>query len=147
MPVIKETEIIGKRVILEDASDVGVLTDIYVDTLDWRMTRLDIRIEKRYAERLGKEKGLLKKPVISAPIHLLNTVGDVVHLKGDMDDLAKTQKAILPPSEARREAEREAAAAAARASSKKEKPTKPKATPPPAKDAKKEEKREKPRSL
>jgi sporulation protein YlmC with PRC-barrel domain len=147
MPKIKETEIIGKRVILEDASDVGVLTDIFVDTLDWRITRLNIRVEKRYAERLGKEKGLLKRPVISAPIHLLNTVGDVVHLKGDLDDLAKTQKAILPPSEARKEAEREAAAAAARAAPKKEEPKKPKSTPPPAKDARKGEKREKPRSL
>jgi sporulation protein YlmC with PRC-barrel domain len=153
MPVIKETALIGKRVILEDASDVGTLIDIYVDTLDWRMTRLDIRIEKRYAERLGKEKGLLKRPVISAPIHLLNTVGDVVHLKGDLDDLAKTQKAILPPAEARREAEREAAAASARASKEQAPPKKPGPASPPAKDTskaekgEKKEKKEKPRSL
>jgi sporulation protein YlmC with PRC-barrel domain len=147
MPVIKETALIGKRVILEDAADVGTLIDIYVDTLDWRMTRLDIRIEKRYAERLGKEKGLLKKPVISAPIHLLNTVGDVVHLKGDLDDLAKTQKAILPSSEVRREAEREAADAAARVSEEQAPPAAQKPPPPPAKGAKKGEKKEKPRSL
>jgi hypothetical protein len=111
------------------------------------MTKLDVRIEKRYAERLGKEKGLLKKPVISAPIHLLNSVGDVVHLKGDMDELAKTQKAILPPSEVRKQAEKEASAAAARASKGQAPKAKPKEAPPPAPDTRKGEKKEKPRSL
>jgi sporulation protein YlmC with PRC-barrel domain len=147
MPVIKETALIGKRVILEDASDIGTLVDIHVDTLDWRMTKLEIRIEKRYAERLGKEKGFLKKPVISAPIHLLATVGDVVHLKGDMDELAKTQKAILPPSEVRKQAEQEAAAAAARASKEQAPASKAAPTPPRGKETKKGEKKEKPRSL
>ncbi|NIU50332.1 MAG: hypothetical protein GWN74_14900 [Thermoplasmata archaeon] len=143
---MKDTDVTGKRVILEDASDVGILTDIYVDTLDWRITGLDIRIEKRYAERLGKEKGLLKKPVITAPIHLLKSVGDVVHFTGGLDDLAKTQKAILPPSELRKEMQREATEAAKRAD-KAPAAEKKKATAPPPKPPKKEEKKEKPRAL
>ena len=97
--VIKDTEITGKRVILEDASDIGMVTDVFVDTLDWRITRLDVRVEKRYAERLGLEKGLLKKAICPVKIHFLKSVGDVVHLKGDLDDLAKSQKRILPAAE------------------------------------------------
>ena len=146
MAIMKDTDMSGKRVILEDASDVGVLTDVYVDTLDWRITKFDIRIEKRYAERLGREKGLLKKPVISAPIHLLKSVGDVVHLKGTIDDLAKTQKAILPPSEVRKEMERQAATAG-KAAKAPAKPAKEKPAPPSPKPPKQEEKKEKPRSL
>ncbi len=109
--IIKDTGITGKRVILEDASDIGMVTDVFVDTLDWRITRLDVRVEKRYAERLGLEKGLLKKAICPVKIHFLKSVGDVVHLKGDLDDLAKSQKRILPA------AERKAAAKAAKASS------------------------------
>ncbi len=149
MAVMKDTDVTGKRVILEDASDVGVMTDIYVDTLDWRITRFDIRVEKRYAERLGREKGLIKRPVISAPIHLLKSVGDVVHLKGGIDDLAKTQKSILPPSELRREKER-AAAAAGSPKTPAPKPPKGETAPPAPKPPKREErpeKKEKPRSL
>ncbi len=108
--IIKDTEITGKRVILEDASDIGMVTDVFVDTLDWRITRLDVKVEKRYAERLGLEKGLLKKAICPVKIHFLKSVGDVVHLKGDMDGLAKSQKRILPA------AERKAAAKAAKAS-------------------------------
>jgi sporulation protein YlmC with PRC-barrel domain len=108
--IIKDTEITGKRVILEDASDIGMVTDVFVDTLDWRITRLDVKVEKRYAERLGLEKGLLKKAICPVKIHFLKSVGDVVHLKGNMDDLAKSQKRILPA------AERKAAAKAAKAS-------------------------------
>ncbi len=150
MAIIKDTDVSGKRVIMEDASDVGTLTDVYVDTLDWRITKFDIRIEKRYAERLGREKGLLKKPVITAPIHLLKSVGDVVHLKGGIDDLAKTQKAILPPSEIRRAKEAgeplpDKAVKAGKADAKA--PSGDKPAPPPAKPPKKEEKKEKPRSL
>jgi sporulation protein YlmC with PRC-barrel domain len=150
MAIVKDTDVTGKRVILEDASDVGVMTDIYVDTLDWRITSFDIRIEKRYAERLGREKGLLKKPVITAPIHLLKSVGDVVHLKGGIDDLAKTQKSILPSSEVRREKER-AAAAGAKAPEPAEGPAKGEAkdrpSPPPPVSPKEDEKKEKPRAL
>ncbi len=108
--VIKDTEITGKRVILEDACDIGMVTDVFVDTLDWRITKLDVKIEKRYADRLGLEKGLLKKTICPVKIHFLKSVGDVVHLKGDLDDLAKSLKRILPA------AERKAAAKATKAS-------------------------------
>jgi sporulation protein YlmC with PRC-barrel domain len=154
MPIKKDTDIYGKKVILEDASDVGTLVDIYVDTSDWRMTRLDVRLEKKYIERLGVEKGLLKKPIISVPIHLLGMVEDVVHLKGDIDNLAKTQKTILPAAERRMVQERAAEAAAkskkapSKAAKKKKEPApSPPAPPPPPPPPKKVEKKEKPRSL
>jgi sporulation protein YlmC with PRC-barrel domain len=149
MAIMKDSDVSGKRVILEDASDVGILVDVYVDTLDWRITKFDIRIEKRYAERLGREKGLLKRPVITAPIHMLKSVGDVVHLKGGVDDLAKTQKAILPSSEVRKEMERKAAAAdkKAKGDGTPDVPAKDRPAPPPAAPPKKEERKDKPRSL
>jgi sporulation protein YlmC with PRC-barrel domain len=99
MAIIRDEEIEGKRVILEDASDVGSIVDIYVDTTDWRITQLDVKLEKRYAERMGLETALLKKTVIPVKIHFLKSVGDVVHLKGTIEDLSKSQKTILPPTD------------------------------------------------
>ncbi len=148
MAIIRDLDITGKRVILEDASDVGTLIEVHVDTLDWRITKFDIKLEKRYAGRVGVDKGLLKKPTITVPIHLLKSVGDVVHLKGTIDDLAKTQKTILPAAERRKEMEREAAAASRskKAPSKagKGKKAPPPPPPPPPKPA---ERKDKPRSL
>lgn len=145
MVIMKDTDVTGKRVILEDASDVGTLTEVYADTLDWRITRFDIKLEKRYAPRVGVDAGLFKKPTISVPIHLLKSVGDVVHLKGTVDDLAKTQKSVLPSAERRREKER-AAAAEARSKGTPAKGKKAKKAPPPP-PPKPVEKKEKPRSL
>lgn len=145
MAILKDTDVSDKRVILEDGADVGTLTDIYVDTLDWRITRFDIKLEKRYAERVGVEVPLLKKPVISVPIHLLKSVGDVVHLKGSVDDLAKTQKTILPAAERRKEIEKAAAARSPSPASKD--PAKAKSPPPPPKKEERPEKKEKPRAL
>jgi sporulation protein YlmC with PRC-barrel domain len=109
MTIMKDTEITGKRVIMEDASAVGTIGDVYIDTLDWRITRFDIKLEKRYAARVGVEKGLLKKPVIQVPIHFLKNVHDVAHLKGGIEDLARSQKTILPAAERRKELERQTA--------------------------------------
>lgn len=131
--IIRDTEITEKRVIMEDASDIGMVMDIFVDTLDWRITRLDVKVENRYAERLGLEKGLLKKAICPVKIHFLKSVGDVVHLKGTVEDLAMSQKRILPAAEKKAATEKKAPP---KEEPTKAKPaaTKPKATRPPARD-------------
>ena len=59
---------------------------------------MSAEMEQRYAERMGLETALLKKTVIPVKIHFLKSVGDVVHLKGTIDDLSKSQKTVLPPT-------------------------------------------------
>ena len=103
MTIINDMDFAGKRVILADGSDIGVVTDIYADTRDWRITKFDVRIEKRYVDRLGLEKGILKKTVASIKIHHLNKVADVVTLKGGIDDLARSFKKVLPAAERAKE--------------------------------------------
>ena len=125
--IIRDTEITEKRVIMEDASDIGLVLDIFVDTLDWRITRLDVKVENRYAARLGLEKGLLKKAICPVKIHFLKSVGDVVHLKGTVEDLARAQKRILPAAErkATEEAKAPKATEAKKAPASKAKPASP----------------------
>ena len=97
MPIIPDTELLGKRVITDDAADVGELGDIYVDIYDWHVTRFDLRIEKKYAERLGLESGLMKRPSLQIKTYMVRAVGDVVHLKGGLDELKQGTRAVQPP--------------------------------------------------
>jgi sporulation protein YlmC with PRC-barrel domain len=97
MPIIPDTELLGKRVITDDAADVGELGDIYVDIYDWHVTKFDLRIEKKYAERLGLETGLMKRPTVQIKTYMVRAVGDVVHLKGGLDELRQGTKAVQPP--------------------------------------------------
>ena len=97
MPIIADTELLGKRVITDDAADVGELGDIYVDIYDWHVTRFDLRIEKKYAERLGLAAGLMKRPTVQIKTYMVRAVGDVVHLKGGLDELRQGTRAVQPP--------------------------------------------------
>ncbi len=98
MPIIRDTELSGKRVITDDAADVGTVGDIYVDVHDWHITRFDLRVEKRYTERLGAEGRVLRRSVIPIRTHMVRAVGDVVHLKENLDDLKRSTKPVQPPS-------------------------------------------------
>ena len=98
MTIIKDSEMSGKRVILEDASNIGTVHDIFVDTRDWRITRFDVKLDARYVDRLGVEKKFMKKAFIPVRIHFLKSVGDVVHVKGRIEDLKKSLKKVVPGS-------------------------------------------------
>jgi sporulation protein YlmC with PRC-barrel domain len=98
MTILKDSEMTGKRVILEDASNIGTVNDIFVDTRDWRITKFDVKLDSRYIERLGVEKKFMKKAFIPVRIHLLKSVGDVVHVKGSIEDLKKSLKKVVPGS-------------------------------------------------
>jgi len=98
MTIIKDTELTGKRVITDDAADVGSVGDIYVDVYDWHITRFDLRVEKSYVERLGAEGRMLRKSIVPIRTHMVRAVGDVVHLKDGLDELKRSTKLVQPPS-------------------------------------------------
>ncbi len=104
MTIIKDTELTGKRVITDDAADVGTVGDIYVDVYDWHITRFDLRVEKGYVERLGAEGRMLRRSVIPVRTHMVRAVGDVVHLKDSLEDLKRSTKLVQPPAKEERPA-------------------------------------------
>jgi sporulation protein YlmC with PRC-barrel domain len=102
MPIIKDTELTGKRVITDDAADVGTVGDIYVDVYDWHITRFDLRVEKSYVERLGAEGRMLRKSIVPIRTHMVRAVGDVVHLKDGLEELKRSTKLVQPPTKEER---------------------------------------------
>jgi len=98
MTIIKDTELTGKRVITDDAADVGTVGDIYVDVHDWHITRFDLRVDKQYTERLGAEGRMLRKSVLPIRTHMVRAVGDVVHLKDSLEELKRGTKLVQPPA-------------------------------------------------
>jgi len=105
MTIIKDTELTGKRVITDDAADVGTVGDIYVDVHDWHITRFDLRVDKQYTERLGAEGRMLRKSVLPIRTHMVRAVGDVVHLKDGLEELKRGTKLVQPPAKEERPAQ------------------------------------------
>jgi sporulation protein YlmC with PRC-barrel domain len=94
--VVKDSDLMGKHVILEDACDVGTVGDIYVDVYDWHITRFDLVVDKKYIERLGAEKSVIRKSLLPIKTHLVSAVGDVVHLTGGIEDLRRSTRSVQP---------------------------------------------------
>ena len=96
MGIIKDSELAGKHVILEDASDVGTVGDIYVDVYDWHITRFDLVVDKKYFERLEVDKKMIRRTTLPIKTHLVRAVGDVVHLNGNVEELRRATRAVQP---------------------------------------------------
>jgi sporulation protein YlmC with PRC-barrel domain len=96
MGIIKDSELAGKHVILEDASDVGTVGDIYVDVYDWHITKFDLVVDKRYIERLEVDKKMIRRTTLPIKTHLVRAVGDVVHLNGSVEELRRSTRAVQP---------------------------------------------------
>jgi sporulation protein YlmC with PRC-barrel domain len=94
--IIKDSDLLGKHVILEDACDVGTVGDIYVDVFDWHITKFDLVVDKRYIERLGVDKSMIRKSRLPIKTHLVRAVGDVVHLNGSLEELRRSTRAVQP---------------------------------------------------
>jgi len=96
MTIIKDSDLVGKHVILEDAADVGTVGDIYVDVYDWHITKFDLVVDKKYVERLGVDKKLIRRTTLPIKTHMVRAVGDVVHLSGNVEELRKSTRAVQP---------------------------------------------------
>ena len=118
MGIIKDSDLVGKHVILEDASDIGTVGDIYVDVYDWHITKFDLVVDKRYIERLEADKKMIRRTTLPIKTHLVRAVGDVVHLNGNIEELRRATRAVQP-----HEAAKEAHAAPA---AKRDRPEEPK---------------------
>ena len=103
MGIIKDSELAGKHVILEDASDVGTVGDIYVDVYDWHITKFDLVVDKRYIERLEVDKKMIRRTTLPIKTHLVRAVGDVVHLNGNVEELRRSTRAVKPHEAAKEE--------------------------------------------
>ena len=99
--IIKDSDLVGKHVITEDASDIGTVGDIYVDVYDWHITKFDLVVDKRYIERLEVDKKLVRRSTLPIKTHLVRAVGDVVHLNGNLEELRRATRAVQPHAAAK----------------------------------------------
>ena len=84
----------GRTVIASDGLAIGQVAALFLDTSDWRVGSLQVRLHKDIADRIGADRSLFRAGLLEVPIRLVQSVGDAVVLSVPVDGLRQ----ILPGS-------------------------------------------------
>lgn len=79
--IIDMGKLIGKQVIGSQAMLLGEVDSVKMDTSNWRVTHLGVKITDDAAKELGLKKTFWSSVVISLPVSAVSVVGDVISLE------------------------------------------------------------------
>lgn len=88
----------GLTVISADGSAIGALAELFISSADWRVEAIRVELQKDIADRIGANRSLLHRGTIELPVSLIQSVGDAVVLRVDVQGLREAHRTAEPPS-------------------------------------------------
>jgi len=79
----------GKKVICAKAYTLGEVKGAEVNTDDWRLTHLHVKLTDQAATELGFKKRF-RSSTVCIPVNLIAAVGDVITINKSREELSKT---------------------------------------------------------
>jgi len=86
---MKFSKIDGMKVFSSDAFKVGEVSGAEIHTKEWAITHLYIELSDDAATKLGYKKPFIGHITICIPVSYVKTVGDVITLNRNMQELTK----------------------------------------------------------
>lgn len=86
--MVSVAELIGKEVLGSDGYNIGKISDIQMDEKNWRITSLEVHLNKDVAEEHNLRHWFRKTQVLVSVDHVRG-VGDRIVLNGSKDDILK----------------------------------------------------------
>jgi len=77
--------ILSARVVTRDNISVGTVQDIVIDTAEWKVKSIVVRLERDAMDAMGLKKGLFSKINVEIRTNLIISTTDMVHLNEEMD--------------------------------------------------------------
>ena len=87
------SELNGKKVIGASAFTLGEAEGAEVDTHNWQITHLHLKLASEATERFGFKKPIMGHLVVLLPVTIVKAVGDVVSSDKSIEEL----KSIVKP--------------------------------------------------
>jgi sporulation protein YlmC with PRC-barrel domain len=81
----------GKFVICAGGFDLGEINEVDIDTDNWKVTHLHVKLSKQASEDLGFKKRF-RSSTVCFPVSLVSKVGDNILLNKCLDELSKSQE-------------------------------------------------------
>lgn len=77
---ILSSSLSNRRVLTADGRQLGEVSDVELDAVRWRVTRLAVRLRRDVLDELGLSRPLVGTRTVWMPISLVAAVGDAVVL-------------------------------------------------------------------
>jgi len=87
----------GRVVISGDGIAIGEITRVFLDSSEWRVEALQVKLRRESAERLGANRSMFHAATLEIPTRMIQSVGDAVILSVPLDGLRSAESA--QPSE------------------------------------------------
>jgi sporulation protein YlmC with PRC-barrel domain len=82
----------GRTVIAADGQAIGEIAALFLDTDEWRVESLQVKLRNEVADQLGATRGIFHAGTLEMPIRMVQSVGDAVVLSVAAHELRE----ILP---------------------------------------------------
>lgn len=88
MVLMTAADVVGKRVICKKARQIGVADNIvFTPDREWRVPYIEVKLDKDAVDGLNVKKPLLSSPTVRMQTPDVKTIGDMIMLKIDIDEL------------------------------------------------------------
>ncbi len=84
-----------RTVISADGKAIGSITEIYIDTSDWRVESIRIELRKDIADRIGASRTIFHRGTLELPATFIQSVSDAIVLSLGVDQLREAHR---PPA-------------------------------------------------
>lgn len=82
----------GRTVIAADGQAIGEVAALFLDSDEWRIESLQIKLRNEVADQLGAARNIFHAGTLEIPIRMVQSVGDAVVLSVN----AKELRQVLP---------------------------------------------------
>lgn len=88
MVLMTAADVVGKRVICKKARQIGVADNIiFTPDKEWNVPYIEVKLDKAAVDDLNVKKPLLSSPIVRLQTSDVKTIGDMIMLKIDIDEL------------------------------------------------------------
>ncbi|MGI9072651.1 MAG: PRC-barrel domain-containing protein [Bryobacteraceae bacterium] len=70
----------GRTVIAADGQAIGEIAALFLDSDEWRVESLQVKLRNEVADQLGATRGMFHAGTLEMPIRMVQSVGDAVIL-------------------------------------------------------------------
>jgi sporulation protein YlmC with PRC-barrel domain len=77
---VSDEQLRGRTVIAADGQAIGEVAALFIDTSNWIVIAVQIKLSKSAAEQLGATRSLLRAATLDLPVRLVQSVGDAILL-------------------------------------------------------------------
>jgi sporulation protein YlmC with PRC-barrel domain len=86
---LSDGELRGRTVIASDGQAIGAVQEFLLETGNWSVGALRVRLRREVAERLGASRGLFHAGTVELSVAAVQSVGDAILLNTDVEGLRR----------------------------------------------------------